>query len=139
VRKSMGCGWNEMKTLLYFFALIWFVIGLGVLVSGQQLGVAELPGGMPSSSGGAAHAAVAAIWYWLWAFPMPSLLAGALGAVLGRLDGIRDALEFADEQDAPDDRPPMPDGRVDPYIGDGYVSGQTDARSQIAHKNPPAP
>ena len=52
---------------------------------------------------------------------MPSLLAGALGAVLGRLDDIREAIDFANERDETDESQPEPKDRMDPYIGEGYL------------------
>jgi hypothetical protein len=78
-----------MKTILYVFAFVWFLIGMGALIGGQQFGMGALPGGAPSVSGGAVPDTATTAWYWLWTFPMPSLLAGALGALLGRLDEIR--------------------------------------------------
>jgi len=56
---------------------------------------------------------------------MPSLLAGALGALLGRLDEIREAIEFANERDTSDDSHQEPEERVDPYIGEGYLSAHS--------------
>jgi hypothetical protein len=117
-----------MKTILYIFAFVWFLIGLGVLIGGQQLGMGALLGGAPSASGGAAPDTAALGWFWLWTFPMPSLLAGALGAVLGRLDDIRDAIEFVNERDTPDESHPEPEERMDPYIGDSYLSAQPGAK-----------
>ena len=113
-----------MKTLLYVFAFVWFLGGLGALIGGQQLGMGALLGGHPSVSGSDVPGAATLGWFWLWTFPMPSLLAGALGAVLGRLDDIRDAIEFAHDHDAPEEYQPEPEDRVDPFIGEGYLAAQ---------------
>jgi hypothetical protein len=111
-----------MKTILYIFAFVWFLAGLGALIGGQQLGMGALLGGVPSVTGGAVPDTATLGWFWLWTFPMPSLLAGALGAVLGRLDDIRDAIEFAHDHDAPEENQPETEDRVDPYIGEGYLA-----------------
>ena len=37
-----------MKTILYVFAFVWFLAGLGVLIGGQQLGMGALLGGNSS-------------------------------------------------------------------------------------------
>jgi hypothetical protein len=118
-----------MKTILYVFAFVWFLIGIGALIGGQQIGMGSLQGGLPSTGSGAIPSTMSIGWYWLWMFLMPSLLAGALAAILGRLDDIRDAIDFADEQDASDDTPPTPEERVDPYIGEGYLSADPDRAS----------
>jgi hypothetical protein len=52
---------------------------------------------------------------------MPSLLAGALGAVPGRLDDIREAIEFVSEREESDEDHPEPEERMDPYIGENYL------------------
>lgn len=117
-----------MKTILYVFAFVWFLTGLGALIGGQQYGLGGLPGGVPSPSGGAVSDTATTAWNWLWTFPMPSLLAGALGAVLGRLDEIREAIEFANERDVPDDSQAVPEERVDPYIGESYLSARPEKK-----------
>ena len=117
-----------MKTLLYVFAFAWFLIGLAVLLGGQQIGMGALLGGDQSASGGAVPDAASLGWIWLWTFPMPALLAGALGAILGRLDEIRDVIDFANEHDAHDDSHPEPESRADPYIGEGYLSAHPGAK-----------
>ena len=113
-----------MKTILYVFAFFWFLIGLGALIGGQQIGTVLWQGGAPSVSGGAVPGAATLGWFWLWTFPMPSLLAGALGAMLGRLDDIREAIEFANDRDAADDSQPAPEERMDPYIGEDYLESR---------------
>ena len=110
-----------MKTILYVFAFVWFLAGLGALIGGPQLGMGALLGDDASVSGGAVPDAASLGWLWIWTFPMPSLLAGALGAVLGRLDEIREAIDFANEHDVPDDNRTEPEERMDPYIGEGYL------------------
>jgi len=111
-----------MKTILYVFAFVWFLIGMGALIGGQQFGMGILQGGAPSVSGGAVPDAATLGWFWLWTFPMPALLAGALGAVLGRLDDIRDAIEFTHERDDSDESHPEPKERLDPYIDERYLA-----------------
>ncbi|MGB7933493.1 MAG: hypothetical protein WCH04_14940 [Gammaproteobacteria bacterium] len=115
-----------MKIILYVFAFVWFLAGLGALIGGPQLGMGALLGGDPSVSAGAVPDAATLGWFWLWTFPMPSLLAGALGAVLGRLDDIREAIEFSNERDDTDDSQPEPEERVAPYIGEGYLATHPD-------------
>jgi hypothetical protein len=123
-----------MKTILYVFAFIWFLIGLGALIGGQQFGMGVWSGGVPSLSGGAVPETATTAWFWFWTFPMPSLLAGALGALLGRLDEIREAIEFANEQGAPDESRPVPEERVDPYIGEGYLSARPDTKKTSSER-----
>jgi hypothetical protein len=117
-----------MKTLLYVFAFVWFLIGLGALIGGQQFGMGIL-------QGGAVPDAATLGWFWLWTFPMPALLAGALGAVLGRLDDIREAIDFANEHDAHDDNRTEPDERMDPYIGEGYLETHPDTKLTVSERN----
>jgi hypothetical protein len=114
-----------VKTILYVFAFVWFLIGLGALIGGQQIGMGVLHGGAPSLNADAVSDTATLGWFWLWTFPMPSLLAGALGAVLGRLDEIREAIDFANERDAPNNSQPVPEERMDPYIGEGYLDTHT--------------
>jgi len=118
-----------MKTILYVFAFVWFLIGLAALVGGPQLGMGALLGGDQSASGGAVPDAASLGWIWLWTFPMPALLASALGAVLGRLDDIRDAIEFANERDIPDENHPEPGERMDPYIGENYLAAHPEKKT----------
>jgi hypothetical protein len=118
-----------MKTILYVFAFVWLLAGLGVLIGGPQLGMGALLGGNASVNGGTDPDAATLGWIWLWTFPMPSLLAGALGAVLGRLDEIRDAIEFANERDISDENHPEPEERMDPYIGDNDLATQPEKKS----------
>jgi hypothetical protein len=66
---------------------------------------------------------------------MPSLLAGALGAVLGRLDDIREAIEFTNEHDAHDENHPEPEERLDPYIGEGYLEAHPGAKRTKSERN----
>jgi hypothetical protein len=110
-----------MKTLLYVFAFVWFLIGLGALIGGQQFGMGIL-------QGGAVPDAATLGWFWLWTFPMPALLAGALGAVLGRLDDIRDAIDFAHERNDSDESHPEPKERVDPYIDERYLAAHPETK-----------
>jgi hypothetical protein len=112
-----------MKTLLYVFAFVWFLTGLATLISGQHIWMGISPGDAPAA-GNAAIADTATLgWLWLWTFPMPALLAAALGALLGRLDEIRDAIEFATEpRDDGDESDDEPAERVDPYIGEGFLA-----------------
>ena len=124
-----------MKVLLYVFAFVWFLIGLGALIGGQQIGMGILQGGTPSVSEGTISDAATLGWFWLWTFPMPALLAGALGAVLGRLDEIRDVIELANEQDMPDEGHPDQEGRVDPYIGENYLEARPDRKSNLSGRN----
>jgi len=132
--------WDSMKTILYVFAFAWFLIGIGALIGGQHLGMGPSQGGMPSMDAGGVSDTVRTGWLWLWMFLIPSLLAGALGAILGRLDDIREAIDFANEQDIPDDKPPAPEEReerADPYIGDGYLSAHPDMNDSTSrHKSP---
>lgn len=118
-----------MKTILYVFAFAWFLIGLAALIGGPQLGMGALLGGDHSAIGGAVSDAASLGWIWLWTFPMPALLASALGAVLGRLDDIRDAIELANERDIPDESHPEPGERVDPYIGENYLATRPEKRT----------
>ena len=113
-----------MKTVLYVVAIAWSLIGLGSLIGGQQFWMGSSPENPPSIAG--APDAVVIGWYWVWTFAMPSLLAGALGAILGRLDEIRDAVDFSDELDDVDETHPEPEDRVDPYIGEGYLTTGAD-------------
>jgi hypothetical protein len=115
-----------MKILLYIFAFVWLMAGLGALIGGWQIGMGALLGGDSTVSGDGAPDAATLGWFWLWTFPMPSLLAGALGAVLGRLDDIREAIEFANEQDDTDDIQAEPEERVTPYIGEGSLGKHPD-------------
>jgi hypothetical protein len=126
-----------MKTILYVFAFVWFLIGLAALIGGPQLGMGALLGGDPSVSGGVTPGAATLGWFWLWTFPMPSLLAGALGAVLGRLDDIRDLIDFANEHDAHDENPPEPEPeeRLDPYIGESYLEAHPGAKRTKSERN----
>jgi hypothetical protein len=124
-----------MKTILYVFAFVWFLAGLGALIGGSQLGMGALLGGDASMIGGAVPDAASLGWLWLWTFPMPSLLAGALGAVLGRLDDIREAIDFANEHDAHDDNRTEPDERMDPYIGEGYLETHPDTKLTVSERN----
>jgi hypothetical protein len=39
-----------------------------------------------------------------------------------------DAIEFANERDAPDDNQPVPEERVDPYISESYLSVHPDKK-----------
>jgi len=126
-----------MKTILYVFAFVWFLAGLGALIGGRQLGMGALLGGDPSVSGGAVPGAATLGWYWLWTFPMPSLLAGALGAVLGRLDDIHDAIEFAHDHDAPEENQPEPEEWVDPYIGENYLATQPETKRMKSKRGHP--
>jgi len=117
-----------MKTILYIFAFVWFLIGLGALIGGQHMGMGTLLGGAPSMSGSTVPDTATFGWFWLWTFPMPSLFAGALGAILGRLDDIRDAIEFAHEPDDSDESHPEPMERMDPYIDERYLATEPDAK-----------
>jgi len=133
-----------MKTILYVFAIAWLLTGLGALIGGQHLGIGPSQGGMPSMGAGGVSDTVSAVWFWLWMFLIPSLLAGALGAILGRLDDIREAIDFANEQDVPDDKPPAPEERADPYradpyIGDGYLSVHPDMSAPPSRQKHPRP
>ena len=110
-----------MKTILYVFAFVWFLAGVVTLIGGPQLGMGALLGGDASVGTGTAPDTATLGWLWLWTFPMPSLLAGALGAILGRLDDIREAIDFANERDETDESQPEPKDRMDPYIGEGYL------------------
>ena len=121
-------GWDSMKSLLYVFAFVWFLIGLGALIGGQQFGMGILGGGVPSISGGAVPSVATLGWLWLWTFPIPALLAGALGAVLGRLDDIRDAIELGHERDDSDESQPEAKERVDPYIDERYLATHPDTK-----------
>jgi hypothetical protein len=118
-----------MKTILYVFAMIWFALGLGALIGGQQVWMGSWQAGPPSASSATDTATIG--WYWLWMFLMPALLAAAMGAVLGRLDAIRDAIEFFNEREDAEDIPPEPVERMDPYIGEGYLGDHRPGR-----KNP---
>jgi hypothetical protein len=118
-----------MKTLLYVFSFVWIFLGLGTLVGGQQFVMGSLQVGVPSPSGGAVHDTAVAGWFWVWTFLMPSLLAGALGALLGRLDEVREAIDFANEQHAPSGRNTEQEERVDPYIGEGWLPAQQDIKN----------
>jgi hypothetical protein len=118
-----------MKTLLYVFSFVWIFLGLGALVGGQQFGMGSLQIGIPSSSGDAVHGTAVTGWFWVWMFLMPSLLAGALGALLGRLDEIREAIDFANELHAPSGSHTEQEERVDPYIGEGWLPAQQDIRN----------
>jgi len=63
---------------------------------------------------------------------MPSLLAGALGALLGRLDEVREAIDFANELHAPSgshSEQEEQEERVDPYIGEGWLPAQQDIKN----------
>jgi hypothetical protein len=120
-----------MKTILYVFAFVWFLAGLGALIGGPQLGMGALMGGDASVAANAATLG----WFWLWTFPMPSLLAGALGAVLGRLDDIREAIDFANEHDAPDERRAEPEERMDPYIGEDYLETHPVTKPTASERN----
>jgi len=124
-----------MKTILYVFAFVWLLTGLGVLIGGPQLGMGALLGGNASVNGGTVPDAATLGWIWLWSFPMPSLLAGALGAVLGRLDEIRDAIEFANERDTFDESHPEPGERMDPYIGDNYLATHPGKKSALSKRD----
>jgi hypothetical protein len=124
-----------MKTILYVFAFVWFLAGLGALIGGQQIGMGALLGVDPSVSGNATPGVATLGWFWLWTFPMPSLLAGALGAVLGRLDDIREAIEFTNEHDAHDENHPEPEERLDPYIGEGYLEAHPGAKRTKSERN----
>ena len=125
-----------MKTLLYVFAFIWFLAGLAALISGQQIWMGASPGGMPAAGSAAGPDTATIGWLWLWTFPMPALLAAALGALLGRLDDIRDAIEFAHEsREEPDDPHPEPEERMDPYIGEGFLA--TDRPGKKRRKSEP--
>jgi hypothetical protein len=124
-----------MKSILYVFAFVWFLAGLGALIGGQQIGMGALLGRDLSVGGGAVPDAASLGWFWLWTFPMPSLLAGALGAVLGRLDAIRDAIEFAHDHDAPDDNRAEPEERMDPYIAEGYLETHPVTKLTASERN----
>jgi hypothetical protein len=124
-----------MKTILYVFAFVWFLVGLGVLIGGPELGMGALLGGDTSVSEGAAPDVAHLGWFWLWTFPMPSLLAGALGAVLGRLDDIRDTIEFTNERDITDETQQEPEDRMDPYIGEGYLATHPDTTLNKPERN----
>jgi hypothetical protein len=124
-----------MKTILYVFAFVWFLIGLGALIGGQQFGMVASQGGLPPSSGGSVPDIATIGWFWLWTFPMPSLLAGALGAVLGRLDDIREAIDFTNERDTSDDSLPEPEERVDPYIGESYLASHPGRKLTSSEQN----
>ena len=124
-----------MKTILYVFAFVWFLAGLGALIGGPQLGMGALLGGNASVNGGAVPDAATLGWFWLWTFPMPSLLAGALGALLGRLDDIREAIDFANEHDVPDDNRVESDERMAPYIGEGYMETHPVTKLTASERN----
>ena len=124
-----------MKTILYVFAFVWLLAGLGALIGGPQLGMGALLGGNASVNGGAVPDAATLGWLWLWTFPMPSLLAGALGAVLGRLDEIRDVIEFASERDISDENHPEPEERMDPYIGENYLATHPEKKSALSKRD----
>jgi hypothetical protein len=126
-----------MKTILYVFAFVWFLAGLATLIGGPQLGMGALLGGDASVSAGAVPDAAPLGWLWLWTFPMPSLLAGALGAVLGRLDDIREAIDFANEHDVPDENRAEPEERMDPYIGEGYLETHPVTKLSASKRNHP--
>jgi hypothetical protein len=124
-----------MKTILYVFAFVWLLAGLAALIGGPQLGMGALLGGNASVNGGTVPGAATLGWFWLWTFPMPSLLAGALGAVLGRLDEIRDAIEFANERDISDESHPEPEERMDPYIGENYLAAHPEKKTTLSKRD----
>jgi hypothetical protein len=111
-----------MKTILYVFAIGWFLAGVAVLLGGQQFWMGAAP--LPAVSGALGAAGIA--WEWVWTFPMPALLAGALAAVLGRLDEIRDVLDFSNEHDEVEVTHPEAGERMDPYIGESYLQARPD-------------
>jgi uncharacterized membrane protein len=119
-----------MKTILYVFAFVWFLIGLGALIGGQQFWMGILQGGAVTDPGTAALG-----WFWMWTFFMPALFAGALGAVLGRLDDIRDAIEFSHERDDSDEIHPEAKARVDPYIDERSLATHPDTKHTSAKRN----
>ena len=123
-----------MKTILYVFAFVWFLAGLATLIGGPQLGMGALLGANAPVSGGAVPDAASLGWLWIWTFPMPSLLAGALGAVLGRLDDIREAIDFANEHDVPDENRAEPEERMDPYIGEGYLETHPVTKLKVSER-----
>jgi len=121
-----------MKTILYVFAIGWFLAGLVALLAGQQFWMEPAPS-LPPSSG--ALATAAAGWQWIWTFPIPALLAGALAAVLGRLDDIREAIEFSNEPDEVEVAEQEPEERMDPYIGESYLKARPGEDSPASKKN----
>lgn len=111
-----------MKTILYVFAIGWFLAGLAALAGGQQFWMGTAQQALPPTSGTLGAAGIG--WEWIWTFPMPALLAGALAAVLGRLDEIREALDFSNEDDEVEVTEPEPGERMAPYIGEGYLTAR---------------
>jgi hypothetical protein len=115
-----------MKTILYVFAFGWFLLGLGAVIGGQQFWPGTAQESLPSAAGALDAAGIG--WAWVWTFPMPALLAGALGAVLGRLDEIREAIDFSNVHDDIDEAHPEPEERMDPYIGESYLKAQSEEK-----------
>jgi hypothetical protein len=125
-----------MKMILYVFAIGWFLAGLVALLGGQPFWLGPAQQALPPASTTLGITAIG--WEWIWTFPMPALLAGALAAVLGRLDEVRDAIEYSHEQrDDDDELPHEPEERVDPYIGEGFLTGAAnpDANSDSSRRN----
>lgn len=114
-----------MKTILYIFAVGWLLIGLVALLGGQAPWMSSASQEFATASGPLSAAGIG--WEWIWRFLMPSLLAGALAAMLGRLDKILEAIEFANEPEDAGEDPLEPEERADPYIGEGYLEVQPDS------------
>ena len=121
-----------MKTILYAFAIGWLLTGLVALLAGQQFWMEPAPA-LPTASGVVATAAAG--WQWIWTFPMPALLAGALAALLGRLDDIRETIEFSNEPDEVEVPQPEPGERMDPYIGESYLKVRPEEDTPSSKKN----
>ena len=134
-----------MKTLLYAFAMLWFVTGMALLaLAALGLSSGWLAWPMASIAEAGSDAGLPAdlrllviAGFWLWTFLLPALLAGALGALLGRFDRLHRVLAGDDQRPGRDEmqsprgaapraesRPTAetPAGRaakskVEPYIG----------------------
>jgi len=119
-----------MKTILYVVAIGWFLLGLGAVIGGQQFWLGTSQEALPSATGALGAAGIG--WVWVWTFPMPALLAGALGAVLGRLDEIREAIEFPNVHDDAEEAHPEPEERMDPYISESYLKARPEEKLMSA-------
>jgi hypothetical protein len=122
-----------MKTILYLFGIGWFLTGLLALLAGQQFWMQTAQPVLPPVSGTAATVGIA--WQWIWTFPMPALLAGALAAVLGRLDDIREAIDFSNEPDEVEITQSEAGERVAPYIGENYLKARPEGDPSSSKKD----
>jgi hypothetical protein len=124
-----------MKTILYVFAIGWFLAGLVALLGGQTLWMGTASQELAPASGPLSAAGIG--WEWIWSFPMPALLAGALAAVLGRLDDIREAIEFSSEPNDDDVPEPEAGNRTDPYIDESYLQSRPEETPSPPRKSWP--